>query len=897
MIRRSPQRIRMALRSLFRRHTTEQELDEELKFHLAEMEASGGSVQQAGWEQVKDACRDVRTLRPLEDFFKDLRIGTRRLYKNPGFALTACATIALGVGATMAIFTLVNGLLLRPLPGVRSPQDLVLFADGSFEGRMVAALPDPGTLPAYSYPLYQRLRDELRLFDGIAAQQSNTSGALVQNPGADAGAADLASARCVSANYFDVLGVRPALGRMFSAAEDADPGAGAVMVLSYGYWQRRFGGSPSALGSVLVVNGFPYTVIGVTPEHFVGTKIGSATDFWVPIVMQPQLMRRASLLEARDTSWWLLVAGRVKPGVSISAADADVNTVIQRFLADVPVRGAAATARANVRATVIPGARGVSPPREQLGPSLRLLMIGVGVLLAIACLNVSHLLLARGTTRQREISLELALGATRGRILRRHVTEGFLLAIIGGAAGLVLGHWSAIGLVQLASTSQQPLAFDTSPDARLFLFAGALIVAMSIVFGAVPMWRAWVLRANSSLAATQTRAPRRGLLSPLMVVVQVALSLLLLVSAALLTQTLRNLQDVDKGFREEQILVASVNSRLSDRTAPELVPVYGRILERVASLPGVQSASMALDVPLSGNTMTTDISVPNRRSTPGENLEVQVVVVTPGFFETLQMSVLEGRHFSADDRPGAPHVAVINEAFARRFFDRGRVLGNQFQAGGQTQPLTVIGVAKNARFNDLRSEPRPTMYLPVAQSPEFLRSLQVRSAGEPNALAPAIREIVRTSGVNLVVQGVRSLEQQVDRSLSRERLVVTLAGAFGAFALVLVCVGLYGVLAQTVVQRTAEIGVRVALGASRRRVQWLVLRESVLLTLLGLALGLPAALNAAKAMKGLLFGVSAVDGWMLATAAIAVATVAMAASYVPAWRAAKIDPIEALRCE
>lgn len=895
MALRAPNRIRMALRSLFRRKATERELDDELQFHLAEMEAGGFTVQHAGLDQVKDACRDARTFRPLEDFLKDLRLGARRLYKNAGFAFTACATIALGIGATMAIFTLVNGVLLRPLPGVRAPQDLVLFADGNFEGRLVSAVPDPGTLETYSYRLYTRLRDELKNFDGIAAQQSNTSGALVQNLGADATSADLASARCVSANYFDVLGVRAMLGRTFHPREDADAGTGAVIVLSYGYWQRRFGGLPSAVGSAIVVNGFPYTVIGITPEHFVGTKVGASTDIWVPIVMQPQLMRRASLLGPQDNSWWLLVAGRLKPGVSLGAADAEVNTVVQRFIADVAPAGSTPAARQRVHATLMPGARGVSSPREQLGPSLWLLMIGVAVLLAIACINVSHLLLARGTTRQREISLELALGATRGRILRRHVTEGFLLALIGGTTGLVLGHWSAVGLLQLASTGPQPLAIDTSLDVRLIAFAGALIVAMSALFGAVPMWRAWVVRASSSLAATQTRAPKRGILSPLLVVVQVALSLLLLVSAALLTQTLRNLQDVDKGYREGNVLLATLNARLSELTPQQLLPVYERILERVSALPQVESASMSIDTPLSGNAMTTDVTVPGRPTTPGENTEVQVVIVTPRHFETMQMRVLEGRTLNENDRPGAPHVAVVNEAFARRFLTSGRVLGQMFEAGGQSQPLTAIGVVKNARINDLRSDPRPAMYLPVAQSPEALRSLQVRTVGEPEALTTAIREIVRTSNVKLIVQDVSSLEQQVDRSLVRERLIVTLAGAFGSFALVLVCVGLYGVLAQTVVQRTAEIGVRVALGATRARVLWLVLRESVLLTLAGVALGVPAALNAGKAMKGLLFGVNAVDGWMLATATVVIAMLALAASYMPARRAARIDPIDALR--
>ena len=375
-----------------------------------------------------------------------------------------------------------------------------------------------------------------------------------------------------------------------------------------------------------------------------------------------------------------------------------------------------------------------------------------------------------------------------------------------------------------------------------------------------------------------------------------ALSLLLLVSAGLLTQTLRNLVEVDKGFRENDVLLVNLNSRLTGLSPQQLVPVYQQLFDRISSLP-IQSASMAVDTPLSGNTNTTDVSIPGRLSAPGGDVEVQVVVVTTRYFETMGMSVVQGRSLTPEDRAGTPRVTVINEAFSRRFFDSGGVLGRRFRAGGQDQDLTVVGVVKNARVNDLRSEARPIMSLPHAQSPEFLRGLQIRTVGEPGRLAAEVRQIIRNTNANLAVNEVTTLSQQVDRSLVRERLIATLSGAFGVLALILVCVGLYGVLSQSVAQRTAEIGVRVALGATHQGVQWLILRESLLVVLSGIALGVPAALAAGKGMAGLLFGLGAVDPETLSYATAVVLIVTVSASYIPAWRASGVDPIVALRYE
>ena len=565
MVSRALHRVRMALRSFILRRSTERELDEELRFHFEQMDALPGAQRHAyssGLDQAKDACRDMRTLRPLDEFLKDLRLGGRRLRKSPGFASTAVITIALAIGANTAIFSLLNAVLLRPLPGVRSPDSLVLFSDGTFEGRLTATTPDPGTLAAYSYPLYTRLRDELRLFDAVAAQQSNTTGAVVQRAGSDSDA-DPASARCVTANYFDVLGVTALIGRTFGAGDQTSPGANPVLILSHGYWQRRFGGALSIVGSQVIVNGLRYTVVGVTPPHFKGTRIGAATDLWVPITMQAQFMRRASMLSSRDNSWWLLVIGRTRRGVSLSQAQAEVNVALQQFLADTPASAGETAARARVRAELFPGARGVSSPRRQFGAALLVLMGGVGLLLVIACMNVSHLLLARSFRRQAEVSLQLALGATRSRLVRQLVTEALLLAVLGGLAGLAIGRWCTAGLVRLASTGQTPLVVDTTPDMRVLAFSALLILATAVLFGLVPLWQTSHVQLSSSL-----RAKSRGLLgSPgrrafgrLLLISQVALSLLLLVGAGLLTQTLRNLEELDKGFREEGVLLVTLNS-------------------------------------------------------------------------------------------------------------------------------------------------------------------------------------------------------------------------------------------------------------------------------------------------------------------------------------------------
>ena len=467
----------------------DKEIEAELDYHLAmltkERVEEGEPSAQArlfarrklgNQTSIKEATREMWRWNSLETVWQDLRYAIRQLRQSPGFAFVAVMTLALGIGANTAIFSVLNGVLLRALPTVRSPEALVLFSDGSYEGSFKTNIPDPGPLPLYSYPLYERLRDHAQLFDGIAAQQSNTSGTNVQTFGPEAdGTANEASGRSVTANYFDVLGVSAFRGRTFRAEDQTAPGANPVLVMSYGYWQRRFGGNPAVVGSRLIVNGSPFTVIGIMPPNFIGTKVGSATDFWVPVTMQEQLMRRESLL-SRD-AWWLLLIGRIKAGASLAQAQANFNVVLQQYLSEVPLRPDEVAGRKLVRIELLPGAKGVSPLRQKFSMPLVVLMAGVGLLLLIACINISHLLLARSIRRQREISLRLALGASRIRVLRQLATEGLLFSLLGGIAGLVLGRWCSYGLLHLASAGPVPLAVDVSADARVLLFTSLLTIA------------------------------------------------------------------------------------------------------------------------------------------------------------------------------------------------------------------------------------------------------------------------------------------------------------------------------------------------------------------------------------------------------------------------------------
>jgi predicted permease len=892
------------------RRSHERDLDREIRAHLdletEEQAASGVPPDEAPYAAhrsfgnvtlFKEATREIWGWNSVERLWQDLRYAGRTFRKNPVFAATAIATLALGIGANTAIFSLLNAVMLKSLP-VRDPAQLVLFGEGSWEGANGGPA-EPGILWLDSYPLYQRLRAQNQLFEDIAAQQNNTSGVNVEWAGRPSdGTADFASGRCVSANYFDVLGVPAFRGRAFHPDDDA-AGANPVVILSYGYWQRRFGANPALVNGTVMLNGAPYTVVGVTPPGFTGTKIGHATDLWVPLSMQPRFMRKESFL-ADGQLWWLSVIGRLKPGVPLAQAQANVNVTLQQFLSEKPPASPQeAVDRRAVRIELLPGARGFSGVRRLFAMPLMVLMAGVGVLLMIACVNVCHLLLARAIRRHREFSLRMALGASRARLLRQLLTEGLMLSALGGAAGVLIAWWLAQGLVRLADYRGAAVTVVLTLDARVIALTALVALAATVLFGLAPAWQSSGIQLATALkeSARGITGGFRRRFSRLLLVFQVTLSVALLVGAGLLVRSLENLKNMNKGFDEEHVLLVEISSR-SIGLAPEpTLALYDELISRVTALPGVRFAGLSRTSLLSGNTSTSDIVLPGYMPARGEDMEVQVDWVTPAYFDAVGIPLARGRRFLPADGADSPKVAIVNEAMARRFFKTADVVGRRFRNDPSSKDLEIVGVAKDAKVVGLREEVRPIVYVPVRQSPQLLSSLSVRATGDPGSLASQVRKTILDIRPRVPVGQVATLRARVEQSLGQERLIAELSSAFGLVALLLVSVGLYGALSQQVAQRSNEIGVRMALGASRGGVQWMVLREALMLVLAGIALGVPLAIAAGRLVTGLLFGLKPADPITLVAACATVLAVATLAAYVPARRASSVHPMTALRYE
>jgi predicted permease len=849
--------------------------------------------------RISEDARAVWTTRWVEQFQQDLRYGFRLLWRNVGFTTMVVLSLAAGIGANTAIFSLINGLMLRPLP-VREPERLVLFS--GWGAGILIGTPRPGRLGATSFPLYEQLRDENQSFDGLAAQDSAVTSCIVLQTGvADERSQAEARGRVVSANYFDVVGVQAFRGRTFLPDDQTAPGANPVVVLSHGYWQSRFGGNPAIVGAILRVNERPYTVVGITAPEFNGSRVGDGpTDLWVPITMQAEFMRAPSRLSQRD-QFWLLLIGRLKPGVSMASAETNVNLTLQRFLTEDPGLASDAARRQAVRISLDPGARGVSLMRDEFRAPLLTLMAGVGLLLLIVCLNVSHLLLARGISRQREMSIRNALGASRGRIVRQLFTEGLLLSLLGATAGALFSGWLSSGLVSLAASRGSAIALDVSVDIRVLSFTVLLAFATAIVVGLVPVWQALGIDLDQALRATSrsTTSRSRGLISRLLLTSQVAFSLMLLVGAGLLTGSLSKLQNVEKGFNSEQALLADINPRMAGFDEEQVLVLYDELLGAVTALPGVRSASLSQLALLSGGGRSQNretISLTGS-SQPLEQASVQIVIVTPGYFDAVGMKMATGRAIEREDRRTAPNVAVVNQTLARRFFGGDvNAVGKRFR-DWDNEDVEVVGVLSDAKVNGFRRDPEPTVYRPVAQESTFLSNLTVRASGEPARLADQVRRAVRSVSSSLPVANVRTLRSQVEGSLRQERLLAILSGTFGIAALLLVCLGLYGVISQWAAQRTREVGVRLALGATGADVRWMVLRDAFTIVSAGMIAGIPAALATSRSLRGLLYGLTPTDPTTLIAALTALFGVATIAAYVPARRASRVDPMVALRAD
>lgn len=933
-------RLASLWRNLFHRKQKEQELNEELDAYLellTEQKCNAGLTPEdarraallelGGKEQVKEQVREIRLGYGLETLWQDVRFGLRMLRKQPGFTLIAVLTLALGIGANTAIFSLIDAVLLKMLP-VKQPQELALLRH-TISGKTVTPFP---------YRTYKQLLEQNEAFDGLLAWHPLRLTVSVDNSAEPAVAGQL-----VSGNYYSVLGVNAALGRTIAPEDDRAPGESPVCVISYNYWQRRFGGDPTVVGKSIRLGNTPFTIIGVTPPEFSGLEIGSSLDISVPLMMQPQVMPGIASYVSNDATGPIFsVMGRLRNEVTMERAQAGLSVRYQQIMAEYAASnwGFKGVARPwlEEKLMVESGAQGLSELRLKFSRSLLVLMILVALVLFVACANVAGLLLARAVARRKEIAIRLALGVGRWRLMRQLLTESILLGALGGLLGLLFAWWGTRLLVPLLSQGEITTHLNLAPDTRVLLFTVAASVLTGVLFGLAPAWLATRVEMNTVLKNdTPSLGPgaRSGGLSfgKLFVVAQVALSLLLLIGAGLFVRSLRNLQQVDAGFARESVLVLKLEPEGSAGKSPQLAARYDDLLKRVEAIPGVRQASLVGYSPMSRREwqvlgqnpeVQSEIVVQAYTPQPREEMNIHWMQVYQNSFATLGATLVAGRDFNAQDNrqwiprrvcpalERAPQVAIINESMARRFFGNENPIGRRFGfaiptgmcfGGSEPDPAThieIIGVAKDIKYAGLRNEGHAMFYLPFHQAVTSWgqMTLVVRTAGEAGTtIASAVRREARALDAAMPMFEVETLATQVEASLAQERLVATLSSGFGLLALLLCCLGLYGILSYTIAQRTKEIGIRMALGAARRDVLWLVLRDALRLVSFGVLLGLPAALAASRLIASQLFGLSAADPLTIGAATLLLLIVAVLAAYLPAQRATRIDPLTALRFE
>ncbi|HYL77110.1 MAG TPA: ABC transporter permease [Bryobacteraceae bacterium] len=890
----------LRLRSLFRHREVERELDEEIEYHLEKRidaeKAKGLSAEDAryaalramdGMTQRKEECRQARGISAVESTMQDIRYGLRVLGKSPGFTAVAALSLALGIGANTAIFSLINAVMLRTLP-VQNPEQL----------RVLGVTRGPDLEYGFTYNHYRQFREHNQSFQDLAA-----SSPVRLSVSVDGQVEPAVAGQMVSGGYFSVLGVNAEVGRTIGAQDDRVPKGHPVAMISDGFWKRRFARDPGAIGRRILLDGAPFTVIGVTPPGFFGIDVGTAPDVWVSIMMQPVVMPDAEdwLGKPIKTDYWLRIVGRLKPGLSPAMALAEMEVLYRRYAVpddDVQPKD---------KIGLAPASRGLSALRREFSEPLLILMTVVGLVLLIACANVASLLLARATARQSELAVRLAIGAGRGRLVRQLLVESLMLAALGGICGILLAYWGSEALLSFISRGRAAIALSLRPDPQVLGFTAAVSAITGILFGIAPALRATRLDLGPSLksrfqAGGATRGPRLG---NVLVIGQVALSLVLLIVAGLFVRSLAKLNGQDAGFPRESVLVMRVEPRGSDQrnlpgVSARLDGIYRGLLERVRAIPGVRAASMAGVNP----TTLVTLHLAMKKPSTGELLRVNDIAVYPGYFSTLGIPFLAGRDFTADDfAVSARPAAVINESAARKLFPGENAAGKELRSEKPSRLFQVIGVVRDSHYSNLRGETQALAYLPFLLTPtgRGQMTLHVRIAGNPGAVAPLVQKAVQEIDKDAPLLEVRTLAAEVDAALMQERVIATLSSFFGAVALALAVVGLYGLMAFAVVRRSGEIGIRMAIGAQRRDVLWMVLRDTLALVGVGIAIGVPVALVAMRLassrISGLLFGLSSGDPVAIGVAVVVMAMAAAVAGYLPARRAARVDPMVVLRNE
>ena len=816
----------------------------------------------------------------MASLLQDLRYGLRLLLKSPGFTAVSVLTLALGIGANTAIFNIINAILLRPLP-VADPAHLVSVSLMKREG---------SRLGLFSYPNYTDFRDQNEVLAGLAAHR------FAPMSLSRSGNNERVWGYLVSGNYFDVLGVKAAVGQTFSPAEDQTPGAHPVVVLSYGCWQRRFGADPGIVGQTIILNSHQFTVIGIAPEGFTGTERIFTPEVWAPSMMQAWIDPGAAGLEQRGSSQWFTV-GRLKPGVSATQARAALNALAAQLGQEYPQTNEGMTVQLTPPGLVIPAAR--TPVLGVAG----MLMVTVGLVLAIACANLAGLLLARATERRHEIAIRLALGASRW-LVRQLLTESVLLAAAGGGLGLLLAFWIVDLVMALRPQLDFAVTVDLRMDWRVLSFTLLLSLLTGVLFGLIPALQTTktdlvpALKDATSMVGYRRSRWRNGLL-----VAQVALSFVLLIAAGLVVRSLQRVQMLGPGFETEHAVVMSVNLSLQGYDEARGQEFYRQLVARTESLPGVRSASITSFLPLSFHYLGIPIHIEGQASARGASIpEAMQSSVGLNYFATMGLPLIAGRDFTAQDKKDAPAVAIINETFASRFWPGQSAVGKRFSAGRNEGPLIeVIGVAKDGKYFSVSEEPMPFVYRPLLQNyvggANNDGTLIVRTIGDPSVIIAAVRHEVQQLDANLPVFDVKTLTEHMRLSLFPFRIGAAIVGSLGLLALVLAAIGIYGVMAYLVSQRQREIGIRIALGATVRDVLRLILSQGLKPVFPGLVLGLAGALALSRLLVSLLFGVSATDPLTFILVALLLAGAALLACYIPARRATKVDPIVALRCE
>ncbi|HKD09429.1 MAG TPA: ABC transporter permease [Bryobacteraceae bacterium] len=828
---------------------------------------------------------------------QDVRYALRTLARSPLFCAVAVASLALGIGANTAIFTLINQLLLKLLP-VKDPQALVMLDErGDHYGNNTG-------MNSFSYLMYTDLRDQNRVFSGMFCRYGQPLSFSSE------GRTERISGELVSGNYFPVLGVGAAAGRVFTAADDQLQGGHPVAVISYDFWQSHFGGEPDAIGRKVLVNGYPLTIIGVSQRGFYGIDPSVSPEIRIPMSMKAQMTPGPwySLNDRR--SRFAQVFGRLKPGVSLQQAKAGLQPLYHSILEKEVREKEFDKASAYTRQTflkgwvnVLPASKGRSNFRDQYSNPLLVLMAVVGFVLLIACANLANLLIARAASRGKEMAMRVALGASRFRVVRQLLVESLVLALAGGVLGLLLAVGMNRALMSFVPTGTTPLALSASPDWRVFGFNIGISFLTGILFGFVPALHASrpdIVTTLKDQAGAVVGGGSVGL-RKVLVAAQVALSLLLLIGAGLFVKTLRNLRDTDPGFRVDNLITFKVDPPRNGYSEPRARQFYRDLTERLSGAPGVTHASMTVVPLLDGDEWDSTITVEGYNTKPGEDMNPHMNYPEPGLFATLGVPILLGRDFNDNDEMKGPKVAIVNAKFVQRYLKGMNPIGHHLGMGGNPgtkTDITIVGVVRNTKYEDMRADVPVELYLPARQS-EFVVDMTayVRTSRPADQAMGEIRSIVRGMDANLPIYDIRTLNVQMDRSLSIERLVASLSAVFGALATFLAAIGLYGVMAFMVTRRTREIGIRMALGAKRGDVLWLVMREVLILMLVGIAIGVPASYLLTRLVQTQLYGVGAHDPLTMVAAVLGIAAVAALAGYAPGRRATLVHPMEALRCE